>query len=132
MAANLTPIFTLTSVVSASSITTANAARDGSGTIGTVLTGGTYGTRVTRITITSLATNTNGVIRLWIKAGGGTYYLWKEILMPATTGSVTVLEANTTIELLGERALLLPSGYVLGASTHIGEPYSVVAEAGDY
>lgn len=132
MTANTTPIFTLTPVLSVSTITTANTGRDGSGTIGTVLTGAAAGTRISRITIWSAGTNTNGVIRLWLKAAGGTYGLWKEILAPATTGSVTVLEFNSTIELLGERALILPDGYVLGASTHIGEPFVVTAEGGNY
>ena len=132
MTANTNPIFTLIPVIGASTITTANTARDGSGTIGTVLTGGTNGTRVTRISIWSEGTNSNGVIRLWIKAGGGTYYLYKEILAPATTGSATVLEFNYILEFTGERAIILPSGYVLGASTHIGEPFSIIAEGADY
>lgn len=131
MSANTSPIFSLTPVIGTVTITTANTARDGSGTIGTVITGAEEGTRISRITIVSIGTNTNGVIRLFIDSGA-TIYLWKEILAPATTGSVTVLEFNYTLELLGERALVLPSGYILMASTHIGEPFNIIAEGGDY
>jgi hypothetical protein len=132
MAANTNPLFTITPVIGIQTISTANTARDGSGTIATLLTGGTYGTRVSRIVIWSTATNANNVIRLFLKPGGGSFTLWKEILAPATTGSVTVLEFTSTVELLGERALILPSGYILGVSTHVAEPYTVTAEGGDY
>ena len=134
MAANTTPTFTITPEIGMASITTANTARDGTGTMATLLTGATAGTRVTRITITSLGTNTNGMIRLFIgdDAGSPNIRLWKEILAPATTGSVTVLEFNSTQYLPGESAIVLPPNYTLRVSTHVGEPYAVIAEGGDY
>lgn len=134
MTANLNPIFTLTPKIGVALITTANTTRDGTGTMGTVITGGANGTRISRITIQSLGTNTDGVIRLYIGDDAGTpvISLWKEILAPATTGSVTVLEFSSSISLTGESALVLPSGYTLRASTHIAEPYNVIAEGGDY
>ena len=131
MAANTTPIFTLTPKVGSVDISTANANRDGTGTIGTVLTAGAEGTRIHRIQIKALVTTTAGMIRLFIYTGAA-YFLWREILVTAITASATVAAFETTVELLGERALVLPTGYSLRASTENAEAFTVVAEGGDY
>jgi len=131
MAANTEPIFALTPVIGAVQITTANTNKDGTGTLGSVVTGGTDGTRITRITIQSIGTTTAGMVRLYIDIGA-TIHLWKEIGVDAVTGSATVEEFVYVLELLGERALVLPSGYILLASTEIGEPFEIIAEGGDY
>jgi hypothetical protein len=131
MAANTTPIFTLTPVVGCVAIATANTARDGSGTIGTVLTAGAEGTRIHRITMKATVTTTAGVIRLWIYTGT-TYFLWREITTVAYTVSATVNAWEYVLELLGERALILPTGYSLRASTEKAENCNVVAEGGNY
>ena len=131
MTANVEPIFALTPVIGTVEIHTANTARDGSGTIGTVLTGGANGTRVTRIIVQALVTTTAGVVRLFIDSGA-VIYLWKEILVAAITGSATVLEFVSVLNLLGELALVLPSGYILMASTHNAESFAIIAEGGDY
>lgn len=46
MAANTTPIFTLTPIVAFVQVSTANTARDGTGTIADIATGDTNGTRI--------------------------------------------------------------------------------------
>jgi len=131
MAANTDPIFTLTPVIGVAAISTANTARDGTGTIGTVITGATYGTRITRITIQAIVTTTAGMIRLFIDSGAP-ISLWKEIAVDAITGSASVEEFVYVLELPGERALILPAGYILMASTHNAEAFNVIAEGGDY
>jgi hypothetical protein len=131
MAANVNPIFTLTPVIGCVEISTANTGRDGSGTLGTVITGSTNGTRVNRITIQAIETTTAGMIRLFINTGAA-ILLWKEIPVTAITGSATVIEYTYTLELLGERALNLPSGYSLDASTEVAESFNVIAEGGNY
>lgn len=131
MPANITPIFTLTPKVGVVAIATINTGRDGTGTIGTILSAGTNGTRISRITIKATVTTTAGMVRLWIHDGAA-YFLWREILITAITVSATVAAFESIIELLGERALILPTGYSLRASTEKAENFNVVAEGGDY
>lgn len=131
MTANTVPIFTLTPVVGCAAIATANTARDGSGTIGAVLTAGANGTRISRISVKATVTTTAGVVRLWIYTGAA-YFLWKEITVTALTVSATVNAFEYSLELLGERALVLPSGYSLRASTEKAENFNVIAEGGQY
>jgi hypothetical protein len=130
MAANLNPIFTLIPVIGCVEISTANTNRDGTGTLGTVLTGAAEGTRVTKVTIQALGTTTAGMVRLFIDTGAA-IYLWKEIPITAITGSASVAEFFYALELLGERALILPTGYILKASTHNAETFNVIAEGGN-
>ncbi|MCX6057730.1 MAG: hypothetical protein NTW69_06235 [Chloroflexi bacterium] len=131
MAANTSPIFTLTPVTACVAIATANANRDGTGTIGTVLTAGANGTRIHRINLKATVTTTAGTIRLYIYTGAA-YFLWREITNVAITVSATVPAWEYVIELFGESALVLPTGYSLRASTEKAENHNVVAEGGDY
>ena len=131
MTANTEPIFVLSPAIGAVLIDTANTNKDGTGTVGTVITGGTNGTRITRITIQSIGTTTAGMVRLYIDIGA-TIHLWKEIAVDAITGSATVEEFVYILELLAERALVLPSGYILLASTEKSEDFNVIAEGGNY
>ncbi len=131
MAANTSPIFTLTPVIGTVAIATANANRDGTGTIGTVVTAGVEGLRVHRISIKATVTTTAGTIRLFIYTGS-TYFLWKEILTTAITVTATVAAFEYTLELSGEGALVLPNGYSLRASTEKAENFNVIAEGASY
>ena len=131
MAANTEPIFSLTPVIGMGVIDTANTNRDGTGTIVSIITGSTDGTRITRITIQAIGTTTAGMVRLYINTSAA-IYLWKEVPVDAVTGSASVPEFISVISLLGENALILPSGYSLEASTHNAEDFNVIAEGGDY
>lgn len=131
MPANTTPIFTLTPRVDSVAIATANANRDGTGTVGTVLTAGSNGTRIYRVTIKATVTTTAGMVRLFIYTGAA-YYLWREVVVSAITVAAAVAGFESSVELLAERALILPSGYSLRASTHNAENFNVIAEGGDY
>jgi hypothetical protein len=131
MAANTTPIFTNVGVFPVAQISSANTNRDGTGTIVSVVTGSTNGTRITRITIQAIVTTTAGMVRLYIK-NGAVVALWKEVAVTATTGSASVPEFSSVLEFTGERALILPSGVELQASTHNAEAFNVFAEGGNY
>lgn len=110
-------------------VTTANTARDGTGTIATVFTAGASGSRIDDILITATGTTTAGVVRLFLH-NGTTAYLWKEILVSAVTPSTTVSPFSST---LGSQALILQSGWSLRASTHNAETFNVcVTRAGDF
>ena len=110
-------------------VTTANTARDGTGTVVTVFTAGTNGSRIDDITVVSTGTTTAGVVRLFIHDGTNAR-LFREILVSAITPSVTVETFRAAIQ---DLALLLPTGYSLRASTQIAETFNViVTRAGDF
>ncbi len=131
MPANVDPIFTLTANIGAVAIATANANRDGTGTIGTVLTAGANGTRIHKITIKATTTTTAGMVRIYIYTGA-VYYLYMEIPVLAVTPSATVAAFEFTLYLTGESAVVLPTGYSLRASTEKAENFNIIAEGGDY
>ena len=134
MAANTTPIFTLTPIIGKANVGTANTARDGTGTLATILTGATAGTRIVRITITATVTTTAGMVRLFIGDDAGTpvIHLWREVNVSAVTVSASMAGFSSTISLSGESSLILPANYTLRASTHNAENFTVIAEAGAY
>lgn len=113
----------------AAQVTTANTARDGTGTIATVFTAGANGSRIDDITVVATGTTTPGVVRLFLHDGTNARLL-EEILVSAVVPSVTLETFNATLTNL---ALLLPNGWSLRASTQIGETFNViVTRAGDF
>lgn len=111
------------------SISTANTARDGTGTLGTVLTAGASGSRIETLTITATGTTTAGMVRLFLY-DGTTYYLWREVQVAAKTPSATDSTFTSTLSALG---LVLGAGWSLRASTHNAEAFNVLATlAGDF
>jgi len=134
MPANTAPIFTLTPTLDAGAISTANTARDGSGTISTIATGTANGKRISRITIQAISNTIAGQVRLFIGDDAGTpnVRLWKEIAVTAATVSATVQAFTYTLNLFGEQALILPLNYTLRAATHNAEAFNIHVEGGDY
>lgn len=133
MAANTTPIFTLTPIAAGVVVATANTNLDGSGTIATVVTGATYGTRIDRVVVKAAQTTTAGLVMLFVKAGGGTFYLFEQIQVSAiSVGASTVSFAAESTYITAAKPLILPSGYVLGASTYNAETFRVHAIGGNY
>lgn len=131
MAANTTAIFPLTPLATPVAISTANTARDGTGTIGTVLTPGADGSRVDGVRIQATGTTTAGVVRLFVRASaGGTWYLLAEILVTAVTPSTTV--QAWSYDWIPQVPLVLASGNLLGASTHNAETFNVHPQAASY
>jgi hypothetical protein len=129
MAANVSPIFTLTPIAACVAISTANTTRDGTGTIGTVWSAGADGGRLEYVRVQATGTTTAGVVRLFIHTGAA-YFLWKELLVSAVTPSTTV-EAFSA-EYVPTAPLALPTGYSLRASTHNAEAFNIVAHAGNF
>lgn len=80
--------------------------------------------------VQATGTTTAGVIRLFVKPSGGTYLLWKEILVTAITPSTTV-EAWSA-EYIPVDPLALAASAVLGASTNAAETFNVFANSGDF
>jgi len=128
---NINPIFVQTPRVGVGQITTANTNRDGTGTVGTIFTAGTNGSRIHRIRVKAQVTTTAGMIRLFIHDGSN-YRLWLEFIVTAITVGANIAGYEYDLQLPGEKALVLPTGYSLRASTHNTETFNVFAEGGDY
>lgn len=110
-------------------VSTANTARDGTGTLATVFTAGTGGSRIDDITIIATGTTTAGMVRLFLHDGTNAR-LWREVAVSAITPSATVSPFSS---LLGSLALVLQTGWSIRASTHNAETFNVlVTRAGDF
>jgi hypothetical protein len=134
MAANTSPIFSLTPKVGMATISTANTNRDGTGTLGTIVTGGTNGTRVDGIVVQATGTTTAGMVRLFVFDGASTTQMIDEVPVSAVTPSGTTQAFRVTRRSPDPQTplLVLPQGYILKAGTHNAESFSVVALGGDY
>jgi hypothetical protein len=121
--------------VGATTLTTANTALNGTGTLGTVITSGTIGSRIDSIQIISTATSTDTVINLFI-FNGTTANLWQQIPLPAKTLSTTVASSNVNISTninIDFMPLILPTGHSLRAATSVTQTGIVVqAIGGDF
>jgi len=116
MAANTNPIFELVPNNGLVSITAANTAKDGSGTITPLITGGTNGTRVDTIRFISAqatpAASSNRVGRIFLsKDSGTTWNLVDEVVITGATSSNTAAGDKTDIT--------YPNGFILKDSTQI-------------
>jgi hypothetical protein len=131
--ANTTPIFTLVPIIGRARISTANASRDGTGTLGTIVTGATDGTRIDRIIITATVSTTAGMIRLFINDGTNIRAFREVPVTVITVGASTPAFTATIISPDTQAPLLvLPSGYILAAGTHNAESFDVLALGGAY
>ena len=111
-------------------VTTANTARNGTGTIATIFTGGSSGSRIDDISIVATGTTTAGVVRLFLN-DGTTSYLLQEILVTAITPSTTVQVFS--FQLLNQAIILASSSWSLRASTNNAETFNIlVTRAGDF
>lgn len=115
-------------------LSTANTARDGSGTLATVFTAASdnAGSRVDRLSINATGTTTSGMIRLFITNSGGTSTrLIQEISVSPNTPSATIPAWSAQVNFDG--GLVLENGASLKASTNNAEAFNVsVLIAGDF
>ena len=111
-------------------VTTANTARDGTGTIATVITGAASGTRVDDIEINATGATAAGVVRLFLHDGTNARLL-REILVTAIPSpSVTTAVFNTRLTDLG--IILQNASWSIRAATNNAETFNIaVTRAGD-
>lgn len=115
-------------------VSTANTARDGTGTIATIFTAGASGSRIDAINLKAVGTTTAGMIRLFIHDGTNARLL-TELPVAATTPSATLpaweaqLNTNSMSQIL---PLVLPTGYSLRASTEKTETFNLITIGGDF
>lgn len=122
------PQFAATPRCAVANIATANANRDGTGTMGTVYTAGSSGSRIDEVVIKSTVTTTAGVVRLFIH-DGTTARLFDEQAIAAQSASSNSATARYR---LTYDNLYLPNGYSLRASTERAESINVIALGGDF
>ena len=137
MPANTSPIFTLTPGVEwgTTTVTTANTAKDGTGTVLTVWTAGTNGSYIQRVRFRPSGTSVQTVARLFINNGStnataANNILFDEITLSAITLSETAAQPSFEIPM----NFALPAGYKLNITigTTVAAGWYVSAIGGDY
>lgn len=135
MPANTSPIFPLTPNLAWATVTTANTAKDGTGTVATVYTAGANGSRVDYLKVRALGTNVATVIRVFINNGSTNATAANNTLIvdqtiAATTNSETAQLVDNIIQL----DLSLPAGYKINVTigTTVAAGLQVTAVGGDY
>jgi hypothetical protein len=135
MPANFSPIFPLTPKVSWGKVTTANTAKDGTGTVVPVFTAGANGARLDYLKVRALGTNVATVIRVFVNNGSTNATdtnnsLFIDKTIAATTNSEVAQLLDNQIDL----DLSLPAGYVVNVTigTTVSAGLQVTACGGDY
>jgi len=136
MAANTSPVFTLTPHTAiGASMTAANTAMDGTGTVTALFTAGANGSYVRKVIVRAQGTNVATVLRVFLNNGGANSTatnnaLIAELSIPATTASNTA--AQPSFEIPVEMAI--PASYVLNATIGTAVAAGVIATTvgGDY
>lgn len=120
------PQFAATPINAAAQLTVANAGRDGTGTVVTLYTAPASGARIDTINIKAGVTTTAGMIRLWLH-NGTTFFLWREIVIPAVIASATAPAFEATLNNL---RCILSSGWSIRAATEKAELFNLTITEG--
>lgn len=128
MAAN--PMFVATPKSFFASASTANTARDGTGTIVDITTAApASGLRVDDLTVTAQGTTTAGCVHLFLH-NGTSWKFWRDLAVPAITASATVPPYSQSMCNMG---LVLESGWKLGFAPYNAEAFNaLVTRAGSF
>lgn len=124
-----TPNYAAAPRYGAAVISTANANRDGTGTMAVVLTAGASGSRVDTLVVQATGTTTAGMVRLFVHDGTAAR-LWREVPVAAVTPSGSVEAFRAEINLA--QPLLLPANHSLRAAAHNAEAFNVLALGADF
>lgn len=118
-------------------LTAANTAMDGTGTVATLITSPTNGCRPYILKARPLGANVKTVARVFINNGGANSTpanntLWTEIDLPETTASNDEAQADQRADLMG--LLILPSGYKINVciGTAVSAGWQFTCTAGDF
>lgn len=115
-------------------ISTANANRDGTGTIGTVFTAGTNGSRIDGINLKATGTTTAGMIRLFLNDGTNSRLLTEVPVLAVTpSGTTPAWEAQLNTNSMSQvLPIIMQTGWSLRASTQNAETFNVIALGGNF
>lgn len=145
MSANTIPIFVLTPKVSWGNVTTANTAKDGTGTVVTIFTAGANGSKIDQIKVRAAGTNVATALRFFINNGStnataANNSLAHETTIAATTLSEVAALADNDITILKNTTETacpipyLPAGYKINITigTTVATSLEVTAWGADY
>lgn len=122
------PTFAVTPRIASVNIASANANRDGTGTIATLITGASTGTQIREIAVQARVATTAGMVRVFLH-DGSTFYLFDEISIAAATVSASVKATRVSTTYAN---LVLPSAsWSVRVSTHNAESFDVTAMGAD-
>lgn len=122
------PTFAVTPRIASVNIASANANRDGTGSITTLITGASTGTQIREIAVQARVTTTAGMVRVFLH-DGSTFYLFDEISIAAATVSASVKATRVSTTYAN---LVLPSAsWSIRVSTHNAESFDVTAMGAD-
>lgn len=117
-------------------LTAANTAKDGTGTVATILTGATNGSQPHLLKFRPLGTNVATVARVFLNNGGATSTaannsLFQEVTLPATTLTEVAGQLEYFADLRG--LLFLPATYRITVclATAVAAGWQVTGTAGD-
>lgn len=117
MPANTSPIFPLTPTIGYGTLTTANTAKDGTGTVTTVFTAGANGARVDTIKVRALGTNVQTVLRIFVNNGAAnTTAANNTLVMERTIPATTLSETTELADMLITLDYALPAGYKINVT----------------
>lgn len=132
MAASTTPIFTAVPNVGKANVSTANTARDGTGTIATIFSAGSNGSKIDEIVVKATGDPADSVVTIFLY-DGSSYFLFDEFdLGDPAAASTTVVGFR---ESRHYRNLVIPTGWSLRAAITVALTSGVAvvwALGGDY
>jgi len=117
------PAFAATPKIGVASVSTANTARDGSGTIATVLTAGASGTKVEEVVVVATSDPADSTVTLFLHDGTNFWYFDEFDIGNPAAGSTTVAPYRT-YRLYDN--LVLPSGWTLRAAITVALTAGVI------
>lgn len=124
------PAFIATPRVEAVSVSTANTATDGTGTITTLITGAASGTRVLEIDVKCAATSAAALVNIFVSTDSGTTWkLFDAVTVTAVTMSNTAASFRGVV--LYDSLILASAAHRLGVTTTIAQSTNVIALGGD-
>ena len=137
MAANINPIFLLTSNITWGTLTAANIAKDGTGSVVTVFTAGLNGARVEELKVAHLGTNIQTVLRIFLNNGSANTVatnntLIKEVTIPSNIIDETIGQPEIRIPF--SDVMIIPAGYKINVviGTTIAAGIQVTAMGGNF
>lgn len=112
-------------------VTTANTARDGTGTIVTLHSGAAQGSVITRVDIKATGTTTSGAVVFFVHDGSNARYVG-EVSVSAITPAAGTVKSFEGSWVPPQGSLAIPNTYSLRAATEKSETFNLVVTGTDY
>jgi hypothetical protein len=136
MAVTALPIFAQTPIFTVgATVTTANTAKDGTGTVVLIYTAGVNGSRIDSIKVRSTGTAVATVLRVFVNNGATNVTATNNSLyVEATIAATTLSETSALVDNLILMNISLPATYrvYVTIGTTLATPLQVSAVGGDY